>query len=64
MASVGGFIREYQIDVDPDVRAHRIKEIYKAIKMSNIDVGARSIDINGAEYVIRGLGFVKPRRHP
>lgn len=62
VASVGGFVREYQIDVDPDaMRAHRVTvgEIYKAIKMSNIDVGARSIDINGAEYVIRGLGFVK-----
>jgi Cu(I)/Ag(I) efflux system membrane protein CusA/SilA len=62
VASVGGHVKEYQIDVDPDAMiAHRVTvgEIYKAIKMSNIDVGARSIDINGAEYVIRGLGFVK-----
>ncbi|MBF0197148.1 MAG: efflux RND transporter permease subunit [Planctomycetes bacterium] len=62
VASVGGHIKEYQIDVDPDaMRAHRvtIEEIFKAVKMSNIDVGARSIELNGAEYVIRGLGFIK-----
>jgi len=62
VASVGGFIREYQIDVDPDaMRAHNVSihEIIKAVKMSNIDVGARSIELNGTEYVIRGLGFVK-----
>lgn len=62
VASVGGFVREYQIDVDPDaMRAHNVSihEIIKAVKMSNIDVGARSIELNGTEYVIRGLGFVK-----
>jgi len=62
VASVGGFVREYQIDVDPDaMRAHNVAlgDIFKAVKASNIDVGARTIEINKVEYVIRGLGFYK-----
>jgi Cu(I)/Ag(I) efflux system membrane protein CusA/SilA len=62
VASVGGFVREYQIDVDPDaMRAYGVglDEIFRAVKASNIDVGARTIEINRVEYVIRGLGFVK-----
>ncbi|HUU19581.1 MAG TPA: efflux RND transporter permease subunit [Sedimentisphaerales bacterium] len=61
-ASVGGFVKEYQIDVDPDaMRAYNVglDEIFMAVKMSNIDVGARTIEINRAEYVIRSLGFIK-----
>jgi Cu(I)/Ag(I) efflux system membrane protein CusA/SilA len=62
VASVGGFVQEYQIDVDPDaMRAANVKleEVISAVRMSNVDVGARSIDVNKVEYVIRGLGFVK-----
>lgn len=62
VASVGGFVQEYQIDVDPDaMRAARVSidDIFTAIKRSNIDVGARTIEINKAEYFIRGLGFVE-----
>jgi len=62
VASIGGFVQEYQIDVDPDaMRAARvgIDDIFMAVKMSNIDVGARTIEINKAEYFIRGLGFVE-----
>ncbi len=62
VASVGGFVKEYQIDVDPDaMRAFGVglDEIYKAVKASNVDVGARTIEINKVEYVIRGLGFIK-----
>jgi len=62
VASVGGFVKEYQIDVDPDaMRAHRVKldEVFMAVKMSNVDVGARTIEVNKVEYVIRGLGFIK-----
>ena len=61
-ASVGGFVKEYQIDVDPDaMRAYDVglDEIFMAVKMSNVDVGARTIEINRAEYVIRSLGFIK-----
>ncbi len=62
VASVGGFVKEYQIDVDPAaMRAHGVtlEEIFAAVKMSNVDVGARTIEINRVEYVIRGIGFVK-----
>ncbi|MBN1975217.1 MAG: efflux RND transporter permease subunit [Sedimentisphaerales bacterium] len=62
VASIGGKVKEYQIDVDPDaMRAFNtgIDEIYKAVKSSNIDVGAKTIEINKVEYVIRGLGFIK-----
>ncbi len=62
VASVGGFVQEYQIDVDPDaMRAHGISldEVFQAVKMSNIDVGARTIEINKVDYVIRGVGFIK-----
>jgi len=62
VAVIGGYLREYQVDVDPDaMRAANvtIDQIYNAIRNSNIDVGARSIELNMVEYYIRGLGFVK-----
>ncbi|RKX22996.1 MAG: AcrB/AcrD/AcrF family protein [Candidatus Zixiibacteriota bacterium] len=62
VASVGGFVQEYQIDANPDaMRAFNIKltDIFNAVKMSNVDVGARTIEINKVEYVIRGLGFIE-----
>jgi Cu(I)/Ag(I) efflux system membrane protein CusA/SilA len=62
VASVGGFVKEYQIDVDPDaMRSYGVglDDIFMAVKNSNVDVGARTIEINKVEYVIRGLGLVK-----
>ena len=62
VASVGGFVQEYQIDVDPDaMRAWNVKleEVFAAVKMSNKDVGARTIEVNKVEYVIRGIGFIE-----
>jgi len=62
VASIGGFVKEYQIDVDPDaMRAHRVTlhHIVAAIKQANRDVGARTIEVNKVEYVIRGIGFIK-----
>ncbi len=62
VASVGGFVREYQIDVDPDaMRAAnvRLDEVFAAVRATNADVGARTIEVNKAEYVVRGVGFVK-----
>lgn len=62
VGSIGGFQEEYQIDVDPDaMRAHGISldQVFKATRSSNLDVGARTIEVNGAEYVIRGLGFIE-----
>jgi len=62
VASVGGFVREYQIDVDPDaMRAWGVglDQVYQAVRQSNVDVGARTIEINSVEYVVRGLGFIE-----
>jgi Cu(I)/Ag(I) efflux system membrane protein CusA/SilA len=62
VASVGGFVREYQVDVNPDaMRAYGVTlpEIYDAVRKSNIDVGARTIEVNRVEYLIRGLGFLR-----
>ena len=62
VASIGGFVREYQIDVDPDaMRAFGVslEEVFRAIQMANVDVGARTIEVNNVEYLIRGVGFVK-----
>ncbi|MBN2525131.1 MAG: efflux RND transporter permease subunit [Deltaproteobacteria bacterium] len=62
VASVGGFVREYQVDVDPDaMRANGVTlaQVANAVKGSNLDVGARTIELNQVEFVVRGLGFVK-----
>jgi len=62
VASVGGFVREYQIDVDPDaMRTFNVKlpDIFLAVERANIDVGAETIEWNGVEYLLRSRGFVK-----
>jgi len=62
VASIGGFVQEYQIDVDPDaMRAARVKlsDVFNAVRSSNVDVGARTIEVNSVEYVVRGLGFIE-----
>lgn len=59
VASIGGFVREYQVDVDPvAMRAHHVtlSQIADAVRQSNRDVGARTIELNRVEYVVRGLG--------
>ncbi|MGJ8640671.1 MAG: efflux RND transporter permease subunit [Opitutaceae bacterium] len=62
VASIGGYVKEYQIDVDPDaLRTYDIAlhEVFDAVRGSNLDVGARTIEINAVEYVVRGLGFIE-----
>lgn len=62
VASIGGYVREYQIDVNPDsMRAHGVTlmDVFTAVQKSNLDVGARTIELNDADYVIRGRGFVR-----
>ncbi len=62
VATVGGYVKQYQVDVDPNkMLAHNVKlsTIYSAIRKSNIDVGAKVIEQNGMEYIIRGVGFIK-----
>ena len=62
VASVGGYVQEYQIDVDPaalnvyDIPLHHVMT---AVRQSNKDIGAKTIEINQAEYLVRGLGYIK-----
>jgi Cu(I)/Ag(I) efflux system membrane protein CusA/SilA len=62
VASIGGFVKEYQIDVNPiAMREHGIQltDVFNAVRQSNLDVGARTIEVNRVEYMVRGLGFIK-----
>ncbi len=62
VASIGGYIKEYQVDIDP-VALHtynvNIMQVMNAVQKSNLDIGARTIEINQAEYYIRGIGYIK-----
>ncbi|WP_335964286.1 efflux RND transporter permease subunit [Galbibacter sp. PAP.153] len=62
VASIGGFVQEYQVDVNPELmRQYNIylSQIVKAVKNSNREIGAQTLEINKAEYLVRGLGYVK-----
>jgi Cu(I)/Ag(I) efflux system membrane protein CusA/SilA len=62
VASVGGFVRQYQINLDPTrLLAYRlnVSEIIDKVRMSNMDVGGRVVEFSGAEYMIRGRGYIK-----
>lgn len=62
VASVGGFIREYQIDVNPDaLKAFNIgiDQVMMTVQNSNRDIGAKTLEINKVEYLVRGLGYIK-----
>ncbi len=62
VASIGGYVQEYQIDVNPELmRQYNIglSQVVKAVKESNKDIGAQTLEINQAEYLVRGLGYIK-----
>lgn len=62
VASIGGFVKEYQIDIDPiAMKAHgvNVAQIMNAVKNSNLDIGARTIEFNRVEYLIRAIGYIK-----
>ncbi len=62
VASVGGFVRQYQITVDPNkLRAYDIpiSKIRMAVQRSNNDVGGRLLEISEKEFMIRGLGYIR-----
>lgn len=62
VASVGGFVKQYQVEIDPNallrygIPLHKIKV---AIQNSNKDVGGRLIEMAETEYMVRGLGYIK-----
>ena len=62
VASIGGYVKQYQIDVDPDkLRAYDVMlpDLMMAVQRSNLDVGAKVVERNGLEYAVRGVGFIK-----
>ena len=62
VASIGGFVRQYQIDVDPvKLRAYNvpIRMIFDAVQRSNNNVGAKVVESNDTELVVRGLGLIR-----
>lgn len=61
VASIGGFVKQYQVNLDPNkLAAHNlgIKEVIDAIKMSNNDVEGRLLEFSGREYMVRGRGYL------
>jgi len=64
VASVGGFVKQYQVTVDPN-RTHAYKlslmKVMEAIRRSNSDVEGRVVEWSGREYMIRGRGYIKDK---
>ena len=61
VASIGGYVKQYQVEIDPDkLRVHDLTlgKVLKAVSDSNIDVGAKTIESSGMEYLVRGVGFI------
>ncbi len=64
VASVGGYVQEYQVDVEPEALLAfgvALDEVAAAVRNSNADIGARTLEINRAEYVVRSLGYLKSK---
>ncbi len=62
VATVGGFVKQYQVDVDPQrLQAYGIpiQRVTEALRMANADVGARVLEMGGREYMVRGLGYLR-----
>mgnify|MGYP000049368087 FL=1 len=62
VASIGGFVKQYQVNIDPNrLLTHNIslKDVVDSIKMGNIDVGGRVVELAEREYMVRGLGYIK-----
>lgn len=62
VGSIGGFVRQYQIDVDPGkLRGYGIpiRMVFEAVERSNNNVGAKVIEANDMEFVVRGLGLIE-----
>jgi Cu(I)/Ag(I) efflux system membrane protein CusA/SilA len=64
VASLGGYVRQYQVNVDPNrLRAHGlpVSRVVEAVRAGNSEAGGRVLEIGGAEYMVRGHGYLKSR---
>ena len=62
VASIGGYVKEYQVDIDPTAMKSYgvdVGSIMQAVQKSNLDIGARTLEFNRAEYLVRGLGYIE-----
>ena len=62
VASIGGYVKEYQVDVDPAaMRAYGVTldQVFRAVQAANIDVGAKTLEMNRVEYFVRSVGYAK-----
>ncbi len=62
VAAIGGFVKEYQVEIDPvAMKAYGVSvtQIMDAVRKSNLDVGAKTLEFNRVEYLIRGLGYIQ-----
>jgi len=65
VASIGGYVRQYQVDVDPNkMKGYSVTlaDIQTAVMRSNNDVGGKILEVNGAEYFVRGQGYIQTPR--
>lgn len=64
VASIGGFVKQYQVNIDPIKIANyniHIGKIKQAIKRSNNDVGGKLLEISEMEFMVRGLGYISSK---
>ncbi|MCG8633915.1 MAG: efflux RND transporter permease subunit [Desulfobacterales bacterium] len=62
VASIGGFVKQYQVEVDPNKLLSyniSIRKIKQAVKQANKDVGGRLVEMGETEFMVRGLGYIK-----
>jgi len=62
VATVGGFVKQYQVNVDPNrLLAYRVPltQVMDAVRNGNNEVGARSLEMTGKEYIVRGRGYIQ-----
>src|SRR6185437_15306507 len=62
IATIGGFVRQYQVNLDPvKLRAYNIplQTVIDRVRASTNEVGGRLLEFGGAEYMIRGLGYFR-----
>jgi Putative silver efflux pump len=62
VATVGGFVKQYQVNVDPSrllARKIALSQVIEAVRSGNSEVGARSLEMTGKEYMVRGRGYIR-----
>ncbi|WP_020402297.1 efflux RND transporter permease subunit [Gracilimonas tropica] len=62
VASIGGYIKEYQVDINPNklkTYGVTLPQVIDAVRKANAETGARTVELNNAEYLVRGIGYVQ-----